>query len=126
MRGIGVQSGRIRWRITESSVRNSASAVVGRSWKPATRRFGGRSMVSLSEAPPFNASLRELQQEAGPAGPGDRGGERPVGEDRIEQREREPGGEGIGELGGEAVAGSNPVEEVGQRDRGGDGLHPVR
>src|SRR5258705_11818383 len=114
MRGIGVQSGRITWRITESSVRSSASAVVGRSWKPAIRRFGGRSMVSLSEALPFTRSLRELQQEAGPAGPGDRGGERPVREDRVEQREGEPGGEGKGELGRETVTAPGPVRARGK------------
>src|SRR6266446_9749131 len=104
----------------------SEMAVVASPWKPITPSGAGRGMSSrMACAGSVMASLREFEEKPGAARAGDGGGQRPVREHDVEAGQREPLEPGVGELGGEAIALTEGVEEIGQRDAGGDGLRPA-
>src|SRR5580704_15267066 len=63
----------------------------------------------------FHGSLREFEEEAGATRARDRGGQRPVGQDHVEQREGEADGEGMGEARREPVPRPHGVQKVGER-----------
>src|SRR6267378_5880247 len=104
----------------------SEMAVVASPWKPFTISGAGRGMSSrMACAGSVMASLRELEEKAGAARPGDGGGKRPVREHDVEAGQREALEPGVGELGREAIAFTDGVEEIGQGDAGGDALRPA-
>src|SRR6266446_4461052 len=104
----------------------SEMAVVASPWKPITPSGAGRGMSSrMACAGSVMASLREFEEKPGAARAGDGGGQRPVREHDVETGQREPLEPGVGELRREAIALTDGVEEIGQRDAGGDGLRPA-